>query len=116
MGRSEKVKGFFSPRPVDDSVDNWVGISPEPRPALLLLRCSPNGQLLASLRFFCESQASGRPFHVVARESVPAAGTHAQPQHPRCACIGGHFTVPNEQKTQQSPGLGRRSTLQPSHS
>ena len=38
------------------------------------------------------------------------------PLHPRCAWIGGHFTEPKEQKTQQSPGLGRRSVLQLRHS
>ena len=26
--------------------------------------------------------------------------------------MGGHFTVPNEQNTQQSPGLGRSSAPQ----
>jgi hypothetical protein len=31
-------------------------------------------------------------------------------------CIGGHLTDPNEQKTQQSPGLGRSNALHPSHS
>ncbi len=31
----------------------------------------------------------------------------AYPQHPRCCWIGGHGTEPNEQNTQQSPGLGR---------
>ena len=28
-------------------------------------------------------------------------------------CLGGHGTVPYEQNTQQSPGLGLRSALQP---
>lgn len=37
-------------------------------------------------------------------------------QHPSCCWIGGHFTEPNEQKTQQSPGLGRSSALQLLHS
>jgi hypothetical protein len=32
------------------------------------------------------------------------------------ACIGGHLRVPKEQNTQQSPGFGRRTVLQPSHS
>jgi hypothetical protein len=32
------------------------------------------------------------------------------------AWIGGHFTVPNEQKTQQSPAFGRSTVLQSSHS
>ncbi len=30
--------------------------------------------------------------------------------------MGGHFTEPNEQKTQQSPGFGRNTVLQFSHS
>lgn len=36
-------------------------------------------------------------------------------QQSRC-WIDGHFTEPNEQKTQQSPGFGRRSVLQLLHS
>jgi hypothetical protein len=32
------------------------------------------------------------------------------------AWTGGHFTEPNEQNTQQSPGFGRSSVLQCSHS
>jgi hypothetical protein len=31
-------------------------------------------------------------------------------------CIGGHFTEPYEQKTQQSPGFGRRRVLHDTHS
>ena len=31
------------------------------------------------------------------------------------ACTGGQGTSPKEQKTQQSPGLGRSSSPQPSH-
>jgi len=34
-------------------------------------------------------------------------------QQPALAWIGGHFTVPYEQKTQQSPGNGRSSSPQP---
>jgi hypothetical protein len=37
-------------------------------------------------------------------------------QQERCSWIGGHFTEPNEQKTQQSPALGFKSALQFSHS
>jgi hypothetical protein len=33
-----------------------------------------------------------------------------------CCCTGGHFTEPNEQNTQQSPGFGRNVTLQAEHS
>jgi hypothetical protein len=39
-----------------------------------------------------------------------------QPQHDFCAWIGGHFTEPNEQKTQQSPGFGRSKVLHAAHS
>lgn len=38
------------------------------------------------------------------------------PQQDRSAWTGGHFTVPNEQNTQQSPSLGRSTVLQLSHS
>jgi hypothetical protein len=38
------------------------------------------------------------------------------PQQLRCCWIGGHFTEPKEQNTQQSPGLGRSSVLQRLHS
>ena len=37
-------------------------------------------------------------------------------QQPPPSWTGGHFTDPNEQKTQQSPGLGRISALQLVHS
>lgn len=37
-------------------------------------------------------------------------------QQPRSCCMGGHFTEPKEQKTQQSPGFGRNTVLQFSHS
>ena len=33
-----------------------------------------------------------------------------------CTCMGGQRTDPNEQKTQQSPGLGRSKALHPWHS
>ena len=42
-----------------------------------------------------------------------------QPQQPACLpcnCTGGHGTVPYEQKTQQSPGLGRSTVWHCSHS
>jgi hypothetical protein len=35
---------------------------------------------------------------------------------PLLAWTGGHGTVPNEQNTQQSPGLGRSSVPQPAQS
>ena len=38
------------------------------------------------------------------------------PLHPLSYCIGGHFTEPYEQNTQQSPGLGRSRVLQLPHS
>ena len=37
-------------------------------------------------------------------------------QHSRCCWIGGHFSEPNEQNTQQSPELGRNNVLQLVHS
>lgn len=37
-------------------------------------------------------------------------------QHPFLLCTGGHFTEPNEQKTQQSPLFGRNTVLQLLHS
>jgi hypothetical protein len=37
-------------------------------------------------------------------------------QHDRAPWTGGHFTDPNEQKTQQLPGFGRNRVLQLSHS
>jgi hypothetical protein len=38
------------------------------------------------------------------------------PQQLAACCIGGHFTEPKEQNTQQSPGFGRRRAWQPAHS
>jgi hypothetical protein len=38
--------------------------------------------------------------------------THSWPP----ACLGGHFTVPYEQNTQQSPAFGFNSTPHPVHS
>jgi hypothetical protein len=37
-------------------------------------------------------------------------------QQARCSWIGGHFTEPKEQKTQQSPGFGRSIAPQFVHS
>jgi hypothetical protein len=37
-------------------------------------------------------------------------------QHGGLVCIGGHTTVPKEQKTQQWPGSGRNSVWQFAHS
>lgn len=48
--------------------------------------------------------------------ALSAAALSAQPQEDRSAWTGGHFTVPNEQNTQQSPCLGRSTVLQFSHS
>lgn len=45
-----------------------------------------------------------------------ARGQVPQPKQLRCICTGGHLTEPYEQYTQQSPGLGRSTVLQPSHS
>jgi hypothetical protein len=50
-----------------------------------------------------------------AEEDSGAAGRQPQAADPDCLAswIGGHGTVPNEQKTQQSPGCGRRTAPQP---
>lgn len=42
----------------------------------------------------------------------PAPGGDDQPQQRFCCCTGGHGTLPQEQNTQQSPGLGRSSSPQ----
>jgi hypothetical protein len=39
-----------------------------------------------------------------------------QAEQPCCICMGGHFTDPYEQNTQQSPAKGRSTALQCSHS
>jgi hypothetical protein len=44
----------------------------------------------------------------------PLQGTQSRQDRP--ACIGGQLTVPNEQKTQQSPFSGFNSAWQVSHS
>jgi hypothetical protein len=46
---------------------------------------------------------------------IPRARQHGLQQRswPPLSWIGGHDTVPNEQNTQQSPGLGRSSVPQP---
>ena len=49
----------------------------------------------------------------------PATGTQPvklQGQQERRSWIGGHFTEPKEQKTQQSPALGFNNVLQFPHS
>jgi len=43
-------------------------------------------------------------------------GFNHQPQHEFPSCTGGHFTVPYEQNTQQSPLSGLNSVLHDSHS
>ena len=50
--------------------------------------------------------------------SVATVGGHQalQLEQPRCICTGGHLTEPYEQNTQQSPGFGRSTALQCSHS
>jgi hypothetical protein len=65
-----------------------------------------------------------RPFHSMSRGSPTFTDSSRAmlqtgvryPQHPRSSCIGGHFTEPKEQNTQQSPALGRNSVLQLVHS
>ena len=41
-----------------------------------------------------------------APSSLLSLGATSQLQQDLCAWIGGHFTEPNEQKTQQSPAFG----------
>jgi hypothetical protein len=38
-----------------------------------------------------------------------AGGVDHQQWQDACACLDGHFTEPNEQNTQQSPGFGRNT-------
>jgi len=61
---------------------------------------------------------------VMPQAAAKTAARHADaggPQHcvvaPTACCtwIGGHGTVPQEQKTQQSPGFGRSIVPQPRH-
>ena len=59
------------------------------------------------------------PDQVRGRLFKPGMTSLAQiPQHPVLppTCMGGHGTVPKEQKTQQSPGFGRRTVWHCSHS
>jgi len=57
--QNAKVKALFSPQPVNDSVDNRVGISPEPHRAWLPLGCLANEQ--AELQFgFCRIQPTSK--------------------------------------------------------
>jgi hypothetical protein len=65
--QNTKVKALFSPGPVYDSVDNRLGISPEPHSAWLSLRCSPNEQRVFA-RYI--SLARGRRFDVYANRSM----------------------------------------------
>ena len=55
------------------------------------------------------------PLHEIVREHVrPALTRHlgTQLQQEPAAWTGEHFTEPNEQNTQQSPGRGRSTALQ----
>jgi hypothetical protein len=45
--------------------------------------------------------------------SSPEAVAPEVPQQPEFSWIGGHFTEPYEQNTQQSPGFGRSTVAQP---
>lgn len=57
--QNAKVKPLFSPQPVNDSVDNRVGISLEPHSAWLPLGCLANEQ--AKLQFcFCRIQPTSK--------------------------------------------------------
>ena len=66
--------------------------------------------------YFDPKEADMIIIQVVVNKKVafPTSKTHSQ--HKPWAWTGGHFTEPNEQNTQQSPELGRRSALQFLHS
>jgi hypothetical protein len=62
-------------------------------------------------------QPAGAKSRYEMKSALEIGGHHRQPQQGLPVdCMGGHFTEPNEQKTQQSPGKGRSIALQPSHS
>ena len=81
----------------------------EQRYARWLIEC-----LNRALRGGHDEQGGRR--RVLAREVAGRAGKLGFGQHSRCCWIGGHLTEPNEQKTQQSPGLGRNTVLHLLHS
>lgn len=56
------------------------------------------------------------PDPITTRSYVLGIAGRGYEQQERFSWMGGHFTVPNEQKTQQSPSRGFRSVLQLSHS
>ncbi|CAN0627094.1 protein of unknown function [Burkholderia multivorans] len=61
-------------------------------------------------------ETSGAGFGARLRQFVgKMKGNQRRQQVPAC-CTGGHGTLPNEQYTQQSPGFGRRTVRQFSHS
>ena len=64
-------------------------------------------------RMMCREEVSPNS-SLTRRESLLRSS--GQPQQGRCPWTGGQGTDPNEQNTQQSPGLARNSVLQPSHS
>jgi hypothetical protein len=49
-------------------------------------------------------------------QAIPPGGEQPQAPPAACSCIGGHLTLPKEQNTQQSPGSGRNTAWQLSHS
>jgi hypothetical protein len=65
--QNTNVKALFPPGPVYDSVDNRLGISPEPHSAWLSLGCSPNEQRAFALYILL---ARGRRFDVCATRSM----------------------------------------------
>jgi hypothetical protein len=64
--------------------------------------------------------ARGRGSAARRKGGIPRAARglaeHGYQRRPQTSCIGGHFTEPYEQNTQQLPGLGRSNVPQPWHS
>lgn len=70
-------------------------------------------ELYARAREFAAPSASDTDLLSEAlRESVEVDGSQPEQHELVPACTGGHFTVPNEQNTQQSPCSGLRIALQ----
>lgn len=58
---------------------------------------------------------SGRSANYAAGLAIAGGQPQQLDERPVC-CIGGHGTVPYEQKTQQSPAVGRKTDPQPRQS
>ena len=69
--------------------------------------------LLLGIMMFAGDHGPGKRATAWPQDGAPTAWQHAAALP---ACAGGQRCVPYEQNTQQSPGLGRNSVAQPSHS